>query len=93
MRVGEDHGLLPLVEALLELVLGRPQIAGQLGYGCPAKEEHDDHDEDDHPIDSEYLCQHLPLLCLLRPNALPAPCHLLFGSGGPSDVTSRSNGH
>ena len=44
---------LPLLESLLELVLGGAEVAGELGDGRAAEEEHDENDGDDEQVGTE----------------------------------------
>ena len=60
---GRAFGL-PLLHALLELVFGRAEVAGELGDGRPAEEEHDENDGHDQQVGSEKVSEHVLLLHL-----------------------------
>ena len=49
---------LALLHSLLELGLGRAKIAGQLGDGCSAEEEHDEDDGHDEQVWTENVSEH-----------------------------------
>ena len=52
------RGLLSVFEALFELILGRPNVTGQLGNGGSTEEHDGQHDYDDNAVDTKNLTQH-----------------------------------
>src|SRR6185437_4284442 len=78
---------LRLLHALLELVLGRTQVAGQLGDGGPAEEQHHHDHQDDDPVNTEDLCQHRCLLARWYRWTTCAPYRLDLRGHGPASST------